>query len=164
MTNLMKYWCVKPNTISTFFCYFSFKIFLYAISAVIFWKKVKVKVTKMHKKTLANLKFDQPYEILMRYTKCHFNLCEGLLVFSTSVVKMIFMFLIICASSITNGQELPDQKFVTDLVTKFNRFGIIYHLPQMKVSHVHDYFKSVNQYKWVREKNYVWLRLKNINL
>ena len=68
---------------------------------------------------------------------------------------MIFMFLIIYFISKTNGQELPDQKFVTDLVTNFNRFGIIYHLPQMKVSHVHDYFKSVNQYKWVKEKNKV---------
>ena len=64
---------------------------------------------------------------------------------------MIFMsmFLIICFISSINSQELPDQKFVTDLVTNFNRFGIIFHLPVMKFSDIHDYYKSIKQYKWV---------------
>ena len=67
------------------------------------------------------------------------------------VDKMSFMsmFLIVCTISSINGQKLPDQKFVTDLVTNFNRFGIVLHLPIMKFSHIHDYFKSINQYKWV---------------
>jgi hypothetical protein len=66
------------------------------------------------------------------------NFYQDLLAFLASVTKMIFMSMfltIFCISSI-NGQELPDQKFVTDLVTNFNRFGIIYHLPLMKLSHV----------------------------
>ena len=78
------------------------------------------------------------------------NIHQDLEGFPTSVVKMIFMstFLIIsCFLSSINGQELPDQKFVTDLVTNFNRFGIIYHLPLMKRSHIHNYYKSINQYK-----------------
>ena len=78
------------------------------------------------------------------------NIYQDLEGFPTSVVKMIFMstFLIIsCFISSINGQELPDQKFVTDLVTKFNRFGIIYHLPPIKLSHILDYYKSINQYK-----------------
>ena len=66
-----------------------------------------------------------------------------------SVVKMDFWstFLIFCFVSSINGQKLPNQKFVTDLVTNFNRFGIIYHLPLMKRSHIHNYYKSINQYK-----------------
>ena len=78
------------------------------------------------------------------------NIYQDLEGFPTSVVKMIFMstFLIIsCFISSINGQELPDQKFVTDLVTEFNRFGIIYHLPLIKLSHILDYYKSINQYK-----------------
>jgi predicted CDP-diglyceride synthetase/phosphatidate cytidylyltransferase len=77
------------------------------------------------------------------------NFYQDLLAFLASVTKMIFMAMfltIFCISSI-NGQELPDQKFVTDLVTNFNRFGIIYHLPLMKLSHVHDYYKSIKKYK-----------------
>ena len=61
---------------------------------------------------------------------------------------MIFMslFLIYFISSI-DGQKLPDQKFITDLVSNFNRFGIIYHLPPMKLSHVHEYYKTIKKYK-----------------
>ena len=68
-----------------------------------------------------------------------------------SVDKMSFMsmFLIVFTISSINGQKLPDQKFVTDLVTNFNRFGIVLHLPIIKFSHIHDYYKSINQYKWV---------------
>ena len=68
---------------------------------------------------------------------------------------MIFMSMvqIICFISSINGQELPDQTFVTDLVNNFNRFGIIFHLPAMKFSHIHDYYKSMKQYKWVKEKS-----------
>ena len=47
------------------------------------------------------------------------------------------------------GVELPNPKFVTDVVTKFNRFGIIYHLPLMKVSRVHEYNKLIPQFMWV---------------
>ena len=79
------------------------------------------------------------------------NFYKDLLIFPTSVVNMIFiaMFLIICFISAINGQNLPDQKFVTDLKTNFNRLGIIHHLPMMKRSHILDYYKSFNQYKWV---------------
>ena len=54
-----------------------------------------------------------------------------------------------------NGQELPDETFVSDLATKFNRFGIIYHLPSMKLAYIHDYYKSINKQKWVLERNSV---------
>ena len=85
------------------------------------------------------------------------NFHQDLPVYPTNIPvdKMSFMsmFLIVCTISSINGQKLPDQKFVTDLVTNFNRFGIVLHLPIMKFSHIHDYYKSINQYKWVlREK------------
>ena len=67
-----------------------------------------------------------------------------------SLGKMVFMstqtlFTIGCVASIY-GVELPNPKFVTDLATKFNRFGIIYHLPPMKLSYVHKYNKLMNQF------------------
>ena len=74
---------------------------------------------------------------------CHFILW--------SVGNMMFMstLLIIFYLASIYGVELPNPKFVTDVVTKFNRFGIIYHLPSMKLSQVHEYNKLIPQFMWV---------------
>ena len=65
-----------------------------------------------------------------------------------SVGNMMFMstLLIIFYLASIYGVELPNPKFVTDVVTKFNRFGIIYHLPSMKLSQVHEYNKLIPQF------------------
>ena len=114
-------------------------------------KEEKVKVTKCKKRHWCVVNHEKsdcgkPKNCLKYHLK--------LLPILHSVVKMIFMstFLFISFISLINGQRLPNQKFVTDLVTNFNRFGIIFHLPAMKFYHIHDYYKSIKQYKWVKKK------------
>ena len=68
-----------------------------------------------------------------------------------SVGNMMFMSTLLTIFYLASiyGVELPNPKFVTDVVTKFNRFGIIYHLPSMKLSQVHEYNKLIPQFMWV---------------
>ena len=65
-----------------------------------------------------------------------------------SVGNMMFMSTILTIFYLASiyGVELPNPKFVTDVVAKFNRFGIIYHLPSMKLSQVHEYNKLIPQF------------------
>ena len=61
---------------------------------------------------------------------------------------MIFMstFLTIFYLASIYGVELPNPTFVTDVVTEFNRVGVIFHLPSMKLSQVHEYNKLIPQF------------------
>ena len=45
------------------------------------------------------------------------------------------------------GSNLPDPKFMADLVTYLNRLGIIFHLPPIEKSTVYKYRKSISQYR-----------------
>ena len=71
--------------------------------------------------------------------------------FLSPVIKMIprGILIFICYFSQINGFDLPDPKFVTDLVNNFNRFGIIYHLPFVEIFKIHEYSKTIREYKWV---------------
>ena len=133
LTNLRKHWCVKPKTSLDY----HFRL---------------LPSSNKNAQSVANLMkhwWVKPKTSLNCTAISNFY--KDLLIFPTSVVNMIIiaMFLIICFISAINGQNLPDQKFVTDLKTNFNRLGIIHHLPMMKRSHILDYYKSFNQYKWV---------------
>ena len=45
------------------------------------------------------------------------------------------------------GSNLPDPKFIADVVNYLNRLGIVYHLPPMKQSTIFKYRKSIGQYR-----------------
>ena len=45
------------------------------------------------------------------------------------------------------ASNLPDPKFIADVVNYLNRLGIIYHLPPMKQSTIFKYRKSIGQYR-----------------
>ena len=45
------------------------------------------------------------------------------------------------------GSNLPDPKFIADVVNYLNRLGIIHHLPPMKQSAIFKYRKSIGQYR-----------------
>ena len=45
------------------------------------------------------------------------------------------------------ASNLPDPKFIADVVNYLNRLGIIYHLPPMKQSAIFKYRKSIGQYR-----------------
>ena len=43
--------------------------------------------------------------------------------------------------------ELPDPNFVTDIVTNFNRLGVIYHLPSIARPDVLKYHKKISKFR-----------------
>jgi hypothetical protein len=45
------------------------------------------------------------------------------------------------------GSNLPDPKFIADVVNYLNRLGIVYHLPPMRQSAIFKYRKLIDQYR-----------------
>ena len=45
------------------------------------------------------------------------------------------------------GSNLPDPKFIADVVNYLNRLGTVYHLPPMRQSALFKYRKLIDQYR-----------------
>ena len=68
-----------------------------------------------------------------------FNMKLNVLLFAVSLLFYDF--------NSARGSNLPDPKFIADVVNYLNRLGIIYHLPPMKQSAIFKYRKSIGQYR-----------------
>ena len=68
-----------------------------------------------------------------------FNMKLNVLLFAVSLLFYNF--------KSARGSNLPDPKFIADVVNYLNRLGIIYHLPPMRQSAIFKYRKSIGQYR-----------------
>ena len=81
------------------------------------------------------------HDFFLSITACSrpFNMKLNVLLFAVSLLFYNF--------NSARGSNLPDPKFIADVVNYLNRLGIIYHLPPMKQSAIFKYRKSIGQYR-----------------
>ena len=81
------------------------------------------------------------HDFFLSITACSrpFNMKLNVLLFAVSLLFYDF--------NSARGSNLPDPKFIADVVNYLNRLGTVYHLPPMRQSAIFKYRKLIDQYR-----------------